>query len=110
MPPASLSTFAVIKPGPTTARINRIRVFERFRNFMGNLRRHMDGADHRRIGRHRINAVRESDQRKSTIGKNFWDGGAGPGNPYIFARSILITSSEVITPFNLLFPSMTGSV
>src|SRR5258708_23555497 len=34
MPPASLSTLAVIIPGPTTARITRVRPFHRFRDFM----------------------------------------------------------------------------
>src|ERR1700722_13286255 len=65
MPPASLSTFAVMNPGPTTARKSRIRVFERLKNVMGNLRAHMDGTDSGYKRRHRINAVRESGQRKS---------------------------------------------
>src|SRR5215472_12811829 len=34
MPLASLSTLAVMKPGPTTAKNNRIRVFQRLRKFM----------------------------------------------------------------------------
>src|SRR5258705_7558494 len=34
MPPASLSTFAVIKPGPTTEKNSRIWVFQRLRNCM----------------------------------------------------------------------------
>src|SRR5262245_61350227 len=34
MPPASLSTFAVMKPGPTTAKNSRIRFFQRLRNLI----------------------------------------------------------------------------
>src|ERR1035441_1207946 len=34
MPLASLSTFAVMKPGPTTAKKSRIRNFQLLRNFM----------------------------------------------------------------------------
>src|SRR6266478_2643656 len=33
MPPASLSTFAVMKPGPTTAKSSRIRTFQFLRNW-----------------------------------------------------------------------------
>src|SRR5438045_9599579 len=40
MPPASLSTFAVIIPGPTTARTRSARVFQRLRNFIGTFRTH----------------------------------------------------------------------
>src|SRR5215475_13972465 len=40
MPPASLSTFAVINPGPTTARNSRIRVFQRLRNLMVTFHKH----------------------------------------------------------------------
>ncbi len=38
MPPASLSTFAVMIPGPTTAKNSRIRIFQRFRNLIGTVR------------------------------------------------------------------------
>src|SRR5271154_5356425 len=34
MPPASLSTFAVMKPGPTTAKNTRSRTFQLLRNLM----------------------------------------------------------------------------
>src|SRR6266480_5639249 len=40
MPPASLSTFAVMNPGPTTAKNSRIRVFQRLRNLMGTVHKH----------------------------------------------------------------------
>ena len=40
MPPASLSTFAVINPGPTTAKKSRIRIFQRLKKFMRTFRRH----------------------------------------------------------------------
>src|ERR1700678_1303964 len=40
MPPASLSTFAVIIPGPTTAKNSRVRPFQRLPNFMRTFRRH----------------------------------------------------------------------
>src|SRR6516225_259258 len=39
MPPASLSTFAVMNPGPTTAKISRIRVFQDFSQFIGHVHR-----------------------------------------------------------------------
>src|ERR1700730_16594337 len=42
MPPASLSTFAVINPGPTTAKKSRIRIFQRLKKFMRTCRRHKD--------------------------------------------------------------------
>src|SRR6266481_1764504 len=35
MPPASLSTFAVINPGPTTAKMSRIRVFQLLSHLIG---------------------------------------------------------------------------
>lgn len=54
MPPASLSTFAVMKPGPTTARNSRIRVFQRLKNLMGTFHRH--GSNQRPD---RINADRQ---------------------------------------------------
>jgi hypothetical protein len=37
---------AVIKPGPTTARKSRIRIFCRLRKLMGKFREHINGADH----------------------------------------------------------------
>src|SRR5712692_2254014 len=40
MPLASLSTFAVMNPGPTTAKKIRIRVFQRLRNLIGTVRGH----------------------------------------------------------------------
>src|ERR1022692_5194708 len=42
MPPASLSTLAVMIPGPTTARNSRVRPLQRFRSFMRAFRRHRD--------------------------------------------------------------------
>src|SRR3954451_1942707 len=42
MSPASLSTFAVINPGPTTAKKSRIRVFQRLMKLIGTFRRHRD--------------------------------------------------------------------
>src|SRR5438874_1999433 len=39
MPLASLSTFAVMNPGPTTAKNSRIRVFQRLRNLIGAVHR-----------------------------------------------------------------------
>src|SRR5882762_11995265 len=67
MPPASLSTFAVMNPGPTTARNNRIRVFQLLKNFMRAFHRHMDGTGEGRI---RINADVEYGQIKSGAGTN----------------------------------------
>src|ERR1700733_7379050 len=40
MPPASLSTLAVMIPGPTTARNSRVRPLQRFRSFMRVFQRH----------------------------------------------------------------------
>src|SRR5664279_6530748 len=51
MPPASLSTLAVIKPGPTTAKNSRIRTFQLFRNFM-------------RAGHGAIKLAKQNDQNK----------------------------------------------
>src|ERR1700722_2996479 len=66
MPPASLSTFAVMNPGPTTAKNSRIRIFQLFRNFMRTFHGHMDGANSRDKRRNRINVRSEFGQRKST--------------------------------------------
>src|SRR4051812_43524365 len=65
MPPASLSTFAVMNPGPTTAKNSRIRIFQRLRNLMRPFRRHRDGAACSYQRRHRINAGRKNGQTKS---------------------------------------------
>src|SRR5579862_2853130 len=71
MPPASLSTLAVINPGPTTAKNSRIRVFQLLRNLMGTFRRHnLKGLNSQR--RHRINARRDSGQTKSASKINKW--------------------------------------
>src|SRR5215467_2338661 len=50
MPPASLSTFAVMNPGPTTAKISRIRVFQDFSQFIGHVHRgfHNSGSQNKR--------------------------------------------------------------
>src|SRR5947209_11774813 len=40
MPPASLSTFAVMNPGPTTAKNSRIRLFQRLRKLMRAVHEH----------------------------------------------------------------------
>src|SRR5579859_4457123 len=64
MPPASLSTLAVMNPGPTTAKNSRIRVFQRLRNLMSTFRRHnLEQSNSQR--RHRINVRRDSGQTKS---------------------------------------------
>src|SRR5580698_7545619 len=61
MPLASLSTLAVIKPGPTTAKNSMNRAFQLFRNFMGTVRRHRA----LRLRRcNRINGVQDSEQEK----------------------------------------------
>src|SRR5215472_11575385 len=39
MPLASLSTFAVMNPGPTTAKISRIRIFQRLSHSIGHVHR-----------------------------------------------------------------------
>src|SRR5271154_3175108 len=61
MPLASLSTLAVMKPGPTTAKNSTNRAFQLFRNFMGTVRRHRA----LRLRRcNRINGVQDSEQEK----------------------------------------------
>src|SRR5579864_4791106 len=70
MPPASLSTFAVMNPGPTTAKNSRIRVFQLLKNLMRTFRRHRDGAVSGYQRRHRINAGSESGQTKSARSVN----------------------------------------
>src|ERR1700716_265640 len=85
MPPASLSTFAVINPGPTTAKKSRIRIFQCLKKFMRTFRRHKDETqpqtptrDAKRTphlcayegragtqSRTRINAPHDSEQTKS---------------------------------------------
>src|SRR5215472_17068607 len=74
MPPASLSTFAVMNPGPTTAKNSTIRVFQRLQNFfMRILRRHkVKRFGHER--RHRINADWEFSQMKSGSDEFFESG------------------------------------
>src|SRR5947209_842715 len=44
MPPASLSTFAVIKPGPMTASRSRVRVFQCLSHFIGRIHRELNHA------------------------------------------------------------------
>jgi hypothetical protein len=61
MPPASLSTLAVMNPGPTTAKNSTIWVFQRLRNFISGAFR-IATAVKRRF---RINARRESEQVES---------------------------------------------
>src|SRR4029077_13401522 len=85
MPPASLSTFAVMNPGPTTAKKSRNRIFQRLEKFMRTFRRHKmkHNREHQsgmlnqrpifvlvseRAGtqsRTRINAAHDSEQTKS---------------------------------------------
>src|ERR1700730_77899 len=85
MPPASLLTFAVINPGPTTAKKSRIRIFQRLKKFMRTFRRHKDETQPRTATRNvkkrpifvliseragtqsrtRINAPYDSEQTKS---------------------------------------------
>src|ERR1700722_15886759 len=136
MPPASLSTFAVIKPGPTTAKKSRIRIFQRLKYFMRRFHRHMGGTKARAKRRDRINGVRESGQRKSggerekvcgvvvgaaskadssafaplTRRNDIASFRASGGATYSLARRMLITSSEVITPVSLLWSLTTGRV
>src|SRR5947207_14663777 len=59
MPLASLSTFAVMKPGPTTAKNSRKRVFQRLSNFMGR---------HKHQRRLRINADGKTEQGQTAHG------------------------------------------
>src|ERR1700683_302594 len=47
MPPADLSTLAVMIPGPTTARNSRVRPLNRFRNLMRAFREHIAEEDER---------------------------------------------------------------
>src|SRR5208282_5126835 len=74
MPPASLSTLAVIIPGPTTARNSRVRPFQRFRSLMRAFHKHIaedecpTGCVLAKSGtrsRTRINALTDFEQRKS---------------------------------------------
>src|ERR1700690_2369009 len=60
MPPASLSTFAVMNPGPTTAKNSRIWNFQRLRNFM----RAVQGGSNMPNSRFRINGDGSSEQAK----------------------------------------------
>src|SRR5215469_7510666 len=68
MPPASLSTFAVMNPGPTTARNSRIRVFQSLRNLMRTFRSHKMKAIYPQRP-DRINALTEFGQTNSAPGR-----------------------------------------
>src|ERR1700719_1854382 len=86
MPPASLSTFAVMNPGPTTAKKSRIRIFQRLKKFMCTFHGHKDETQTRELeqrpifvlmrekagtqSRTRINAPHASEQTKSAKSVN----------------------------------------
>src|ERR1700730_7322354 len=97
MPPASLSTFAVMNPGPTTAKKSRIRIFQRLKKFMCTFRRHKDETQTRGLkqrpifalmreragtqSRTRINAPHNSEQTKSAK-KSKWKAKVESGSAY----------------------------
>src|SRR5579864_5529289 len=128
MPFGSLSTFAVIKPGPNTARNSRIRIRQRLHHLIAAVANWI--WKHARC-RPRIYAAPVSRQPLACYGTHFFTtkdtkdtrvvlgvedlGDLTTGNwvlttGYSFARSRLITSSEVITPVSLPSSSTTGRV
>src|SRR6185312_6716219 len=137
MPFGSLSTFAVIKPGPNTARNSRIRIRQRLHHLIAAVANWIWEHAHCRP---RIYAASVSRQPLACYANNFfrhadcspqkdtkgakdllsWRKNGQPDNwelatghwqlLYSFARSRLITSSEVITPVSLPSSSTTGRV
>src|SRR5437879_13006004 len=122
MQPASLSTFAVMNPGPTTAKNSRIRVFQRLRNLMGAVQKHGS-----------------STTRQNKCREEFWIGEIWISRHFkdrevaglfqlndssvlecgqfdkrkkrqSFSRSRLMTSSEVMPQVRRFFSSTTGRV
>src|SRR4029077_11068893 len=96
MPPASLSTFAVMNPGPTTAKKSRIRIFQRLKKFMCTFHGHKDETQTRELterpifvlirgpalqSRTRINAPHTSEQTKSAK-KSKWKEKVEPGSAH----------------------------
>src|ERR1700689_2966636 len=96
MPPASLSTLAVMIPGPTTARNSRVRPFQRFRSLMRAFHKHIAEdrvsrslrfrAKSRTRSRTRINAGMEFRQRKSAGRANKNAGGPMLGTGLFLQR------------------------
>ena len=116
MPPASLSTFAVMKPGPTTAKKIRSRIFQRFRKVMR--RTHIAAVtdQHKCIQEIWIGEIGET----VVVVVGHWPNLNGmslsqrPNDQrpvsYRLARSRLMMSSEVMTPVSFLLSSTTGRV
>src|SRR5579864_5792626 len=91
MPPASLSTLAVMKPGPTTAKNSRMRVFQRLRNLMRAFRRHRDGTVARATTEQNKRSERMGQQKKAESNRfEPWSSagtGEDPTESYSFLRA-----------------------